>query len=270
MHVTVVESVVKDVTCRRPDGTLITLSGAYVLDATELGDVLPLAGVDYVTGFESRSETGEPSAPESAQPDNIQAFSWVFAISHEEGVDHTIDKAAGTRFPPPAAPNGSWWSWASSWFLIAALFGVSAAILLREKNDKVMRVLAVAGAIAGLAAGVATAAKNAGDAYGAWCVTLDCHAASPETRTVVTFAPLVLQRHRGPGLSVPSVPIFFEHNAIKDTVDGKGAVGLEIAPATHLAMAALIEGLMTLQRKITGEHSLLAQKKELIDSFSKG
>ena len=30
---------------------------------------------------------------------------------------------------------------------------------------------------------------------------------------------------------------------------------------------ALLEGLMTLQRKITGEHSLMEQKKTLIDSF---
>jgi NADH-quinone oxidoreductase subunit B len=32
---------------------------------------------------------------------------------------------------------------------------------------------------------------------------------------------------------------------------------------------ALIEGLLTLQRKIMGEHSLVAQKKELIDSYTK-
>lgn len=63
----------------------------YVLDATELGDLLPLAEVEHVTGFESRAETGEPSAPEHAQPENQQAFSWCFVIDHVEG-DHTIDK----------------------------------------------------------------------------------------------------------------------------------------------------------------------------------
>ena len=35
----------------------------YVLDATETGDLLPLAGTEYVTGFESQADTGEPSAP---------------------------------------------------------------------------------------------------------------------------------------------------------------------------------------------------------------
>ena len=33
-----------------------------------------------MTGFESREDTGEPSAPDEAQPDNMQAFSWVFAL----------------------------------------------------------------------------------------------------------------------------------------------------------------------------------------------
>lgn len=83
---------VRSVTVRGRGGDETTISAAYVLDATELGDLLPLAGVPYVTGFESSSETGEPSAPETAQPDNVQAFSWVFAIGHEDGADHTIPR----------------------------------------------------------------------------------------------------------------------------------------------------------------------------------
>lgn len=66
----------------------------YVLDATETGDLLPLTGCDYVTGFESREDTGEPSAPAQAQPHNEQAFSVCFAIDHVDG-DHTIDKPEG-------------------------------------------------------------------------------------------------------------------------------------------------------------------------------
>lgn len=91
VHAAVEAGTVTDVTCRRRDGSLVTFSGSYVLDATELGDLLPLAGVEYVTGFESQKETGEPSAPLQAQPDNVQAFSWVFAMAHEAGADHTID-----------------------------------------------------------------------------------------------------------------------------------------------------------------------------------
>jgi hypothetical protein len=69
-----------------------TVSAAYFLDATELGDLLPLAGVEFVTGAESKSQTGEPSAKAEAQPRNVQAFSVCFAMEHREGNDHTIDK----------------------------------------------------------------------------------------------------------------------------------------------------------------------------------
>jgi hypothetical protein len=74
------------------DGSRVALEALYILDATELGDVLPIAGAEHVTGFESSADTGEPSAPATAQPANMQAFSWVFAIEHLDGEDHTIDK----------------------------------------------------------------------------------------------------------------------------------------------------------------------------------
>ena len=40
-----------------------TLHAPYFLDATELGDLLPLAGVEFVTGAEGQAEHGEPHAP---------------------------------------------------------------------------------------------------------------------------------------------------------------------------------------------------------------
>jgi len=85
---------VRSVTVEYADGGRTHLACPYYLDATELGDLLPLAGVEHVTGFESRHATGEPSAPEVAQPDNMQAFSWVFAIDHREGENHVIDRPA--------------------------------------------------------------------------------------------------------------------------------------------------------------------------------
>jgi hypothetical protein len=86
------DGVVRSVTVRRSDGSELRLSAPYVLDATELGDLLPLAGIPYVTGFESRHDTGEPSAPDEAQPRNEQSFSWVFAIGHEPGAEHVIPR----------------------------------------------------------------------------------------------------------------------------------------------------------------------------------
>ncbi|KIV82203.1 hypothetical protein PV11_04330 [Exophiala sideris] len=66
----------------------------YVIDATELGDLLPLSNTPYVTGFESRKDTGEPSAPLEAQPDNSQAVSICFAVDHMDGEDHIIPRPA--------------------------------------------------------------------------------------------------------------------------------------------------------------------------------
>ncbi|MEV7693019.1 FAD-dependent oxidoreductase [Microbacterium sp. NPDC089189] len=92
VSVDVEDDTIRSVVLRRlDDASELTVSAHYVIDATELGDLLPLAGAEYVTGFESRAETGEPSAPEEAQPHNQQAFSWCFVIDHVEG-DHTIDR----------------------------------------------------------------------------------------------------------------------------------------------------------------------------------
>jgi hypothetical protein len=49
-------------------GAETTIGADYVIDATELGDLLPLTGTEYVTGFESRADTGEPSAPPWRSP----------------------------------------------------------------------------------------------------------------------------------------------------------------------------------------------------------
>lgn len=73
-------------------GAVRTIHAPYYLDATEQGDLLPLTRTEYVTGFESRRETGEPSAPETAQPANIQAFTVCFAIDYMKGEDHTIER----------------------------------------------------------------------------------------------------------------------------------------------------------------------------------
>jgi hypothetical protein len=81
----------------RDGGGEITITASYVLDATETGELLPLTGTEYVTGFESGADTGEPSAPDTAQPLNMQAASVCFALEHVDG-DHTIDKPARYDF----------------------------------------------------------------------------------------------------------------------------------------------------------------------------
>ncbi|GAA4451150.1 FAD-dependent oxidoreductase [Nibrella saemangeumensis] len=75
-----------------------TITARYFVDATELGDLLPLTGTEYVTGSESQADTGEPSAKPIANPANSQAFSVCFAISYHEGEDWTIDRPKNYDF----------------------------------------------------------------------------------------------------------------------------------------------------------------------------
>ncbi len=69
-----------------------TIEAPFFIDATETGELLPLAKVEFVTGFESRKQTGELHAPESAQPDNHQSFTVCFALGYAPGEDHTIER----------------------------------------------------------------------------------------------------------------------------------------------------------------------------------
>ncbi len=71
-----------------------TITASYFIDATELGELLPLTKTEFVTGAESQSETGELHAAAQAQPANSQSFTYCFAIDHIDGEDHTIEKPA--------------------------------------------------------------------------------------------------------------------------------------------------------------------------------
>lgn len=69
-----------------------TLTAPYFLDATELGDLLPMAGVEHVIGAESQARTGEPHAAAADQPGNQQAITCCFAMEYLDGQDHTIER----------------------------------------------------------------------------------------------------------------------------------------------------------------------------------
>jgi hypothetical protein len=71
----------------------VTVSADYILDATELGDLLPLAGVEFITGAESGAQTGEPSALQGpAEPLKMQPFTHLFAVDHLPGENFVIEK----------------------------------------------------------------------------------------------------------------------------------------------------------------------------------
>jgi len=70
----------------------VEISAKIVIDATELGDLLPMAGVNYRSGAESRDETGEAHAPEKARPENVQDFTYPFVIEYRPGTNNVIQR----------------------------------------------------------------------------------------------------------------------------------------------------------------------------------
>jgi FAD dependent oxidoreductase len=80
-------------------GDKLTITARYVLDATEEGDLLPLAGCEFVVGAESAALTGEPHAlPGPADPTDQQAITWCAALEWRPGEDHTIEQPEGYEF----------------------------------------------------------------------------------------------------------------------------------------------------------------------------
>lgn len=67
---------------------------AYVIDATELGELLPLAGADYVVGAETVADTGEAHAqPREAKPRCVQSYTYIPGLElAPEGEDHRIPR----------------------------------------------------------------------------------------------------------------------------------------------------------------------------------
>lgn len=73
-------------------GEIIKFYPRCIVDATELGDLLPLAQIPYRTGVEAFSETNEPSAPPESVPEACQAFTFSFALEWNPGSNNTIRK----------------------------------------------------------------------------------------------------------------------------------------------------------------------------------
>ncbi|MAU08820.1 MAG: hypothetical protein CL607_03290 [Anaerolineaceae bacterium] len=79
-------------------GDTIRLEADFYLDATDLGDLLPLTQTAYGTGAEAKSDTNERGAPETARPQEIQSFTYCFAVEFCPGENHTIAKPAHYEF----------------------------------------------------------------------------------------------------------------------------------------------------------------------------
>jgi hypothetical protein len=80
------------------NGQKTVLEAPYFVDATECGDLLPLTNTEYVTGTESKSQTGELHAPEKENPKNNQAFTLCFAMDYQPGANNIIDRPKEYNF----------------------------------------------------------------------------------------------------------------------------------------------------------------------------
>ncbi len=74
------------------NGQKTVLEAPYFVDATECGDLLPLTNTEYVTGTESKNQTGELHAPEKENLKNNQAFTLCFAMDYQPGANNIIDR----------------------------------------------------------------------------------------------------------------------------------------------------------------------------------
>lgn len=104
---------IAEVRLRLSDGSALDIAPRFVLEATETGELLDLAGVEYRTGSEPAALTGEPSASTEMRPLNMQAVTHCFALDLVDG-DQTIERPADyekwrdSRLPGWANPLFSW------------------------------------------------------------------------------------------------------------------------------------------------------------------
>lgn len=73
-------------------GARSRLSAPLIVDATELGDLVELAGIDHVIGAEAKSEFGELHAPDAADPLDQQAVTWCCTLEWAPGHDELVPR----------------------------------------------------------------------------------------------------------------------------------------------------------------------------------
>ena len=76
------------------NGEKITVTAQITIDATDLGDALPLADIPFNVGMDSKHDTNESIAPEKAN-DIVQDLTWVAILKdYGKDADKTIEKPA--------------------------------------------------------------------------------------------------------------------------------------------------------------------------------
>lgn len=98
----------------RRTGADTVITARFFADATELGDLLDLGGLEHVIGAESAGDTGELHAPERADPLDQQAITWCAALELRIGATETVTKPADYerwRLDAPSYWPGPQFSW---------------------------------------------------------------------------------------------------------------------------------------------------------------
>jgi hypothetical protein len=73
--------------CNLDSGESVAFRFKYLLDATELGDLLPLTGTKHIIGAETAAQTGEKHAqPEKPMPQCVQSCTYTFALEHRPSI----------------------------------------------------------------------------------------------------------------------------------------------------------------------------------------
>ena len=92
-------------------GNELVLRAPLFVDATEMGDLLPMTRTEYFVGAESQRDTHEPHASLEANARNMQSFTCCFAMDYLAGEDHVIGRPREYDFwrehVPPLTPPWS-------------------------------------------------------------------------------------------------------------------------------------------------------------------
>lgn len=92
VQVEVIHDQIRSAAFQQHDGSVLRVTPRVALDATDLGNLLPLAQAEHRLGAESRHETGEPDGPPEPRPDWIQPFTFCFALElRPHGENHTVE-----------------------------------------------------------------------------------------------------------------------------------------------------------------------------------
>lgn len=105
------------VTVIHSSGSRERIQASFFLDATDTGDLLPLTGTEYRVGAESRAETGEKHAPETADPQDQQPITWVAALQLDEKrvpMKKPDSYDTFSRYTVKGIPLLSWTTWGAN------------------------------------------------------------------------------------------------------------------------------------------------------------